>query len=63
MTEHFCIDNTWKPGASFACDLHAKNRNVTNVILGRKARAKLDKEAGTVGTHRGDFISGTDSGR
>jgi hypothetical protein len=63
MTQHYC-DKEWVDGPAAACDKHERlPRNSGGWRWGRGIRSKMDKEAGTVGTDRGGFISGTDSGR
>lgn len=62
MRQHYCGDS-WRDGPVASCDRHEKNLNRRAMRWGRKTRAKMDREAGVVGTDRGGFISGNDSGR
>lgn len=61
VTSHFCDKaDAWVDGPAAECKHHTKlTRNSGGWRWGPKIRAKMDREAGTVGTDRGGFISGT----
>ena len=62
MTTHYC-GKVWVDGPAAACPKHQKLDGKRRSVWGRNIRRRMDKEAGVVGTHRGDYISGKDEGR
>lgn len=62
-TEHLCKNHptdpfSWQEGKATHCPHHRTIRREPGIRLGRKERRKLDRQAGVVGTDRGEFISG-----
>lgn len=56
-TEHLC-DGKWVPGRVAECSKHERNQDRRPIRWGKKARARMDREAGVRGVDRGGFISG-----
>ena len=56
--QHHC-KGEWVDGSVDSCPNHGpRGRNALRVRYGRNARRKMDRQAGTVGVDRGDYING-----
>lgn len=64
MRQHLCASNPdtpgeWIDGTVSTCPYHGhKGNKQLGFKWGRNVRRKMDREAGTVGIDRGDYING-----
>lgn len=56
-------EDGWAEGKVDLCKSHGQQARKQIVFKSRQTKTRLDRSAGIVGTDRGSYISGADSGR